>query len=358
MNANQILAACALVSAIADFLFLVGVAWRNYPTIDRSGTLKVIYPLCWGIFGSVAYGYWRILAEPESARQIMDTLFQPMVIIFLNTLLVVATLATLHGGKLQAQAAELAVSVQNAAESEKRRLDTEKRWLDERQQFLVVIGHELRTPINLITGYLEMLAGILPALSADEEAVGHLRQFAEGAISGAARLRVMLRMFNATSNTPNMVPLNLCDVVYRAIHHPDLYTATRRGPADVPITINCNPAFVQGDNEMLETAVFELVRNALKATKEGYITIQVEIGKEYVVLAVEDNGRGIEPSESARIWEAGYQSQEDHRTRHNEGAGYGLAVVLHVARLHGGDAALEWSEPGEGSRFAIYLPVG
>lgn len=109
---------------------------------------------------------------------------------------------------------------------------------------------------------------------------------------------------------------------------------------------------------MLETAVFELVRNALKATKEGYITIQVEIGKEYVVLAVEDNGRGIEPSESARIWEAGYQSQEDHRTRHNEGAGYGLAVVLHVARLHGGDAALEWSEPGEGSRFAIYLPVG
>jgi signal transduction histidine kinase len=172
MNANQILAACALASAIADFLFLVGVAWRNYPTIDRSGTLKVIYPLCWAIFGSVAYGYWRILAEPESARQIMDTLFQPMVIIFLNTLLVVATLATLHGGKLQAQAAELAVSVQNAAESEKRRLDTEKRWLDERQQFLVVIGHELRTPINLITGYLEMLAGILPALSADEEAVG------------------------------------------------------------------------------------------------------------------------------------------------------------------------------------------
>ena len=362
MNANQIFAASALISAIADFLILVGVAWWHYPTINRSRALKAIYPISWAIFALFAYGYWHILAEPDNAQQISRDIFRPLVVIFLNTLLVVAILATLHGVKIEAQAAELAESAQKAMQSEAQRLAAEKRWLDERQEYLVIIGHELRTPINLITGYLDLLAGILPSIptgpDGDAETLAHLRQFTEGAISGAARLRIMLRMFNATSDKPRLVPLHLCDVVYRAINDPDLYTATRRSPADVPITVDCAPVYATADADMLGTAVFELVRNSLKATRNGYIKIEVSCSGETAVVAVEDNGRGILSGDVRRIWEAGYQSQEDHRTRQNEGAGYGLAVVLHIARLHGGDAALEWTEPEVGSRFAIYLPAG
>lgn len=361
MNASQIFAAVALTSAIADFLILAGVAWQHWKTIDKSRSLKAIYPLTWGIFVMFAFGYWRILAEPSSSQQISQELFRPMVIIFLNTLLAVAILATLHSAKIEAQAAELAETQQKAIESEKRRLAAEKSWLDERQTFLVIIGHELRTPIGMITGYMELFAKTLPDLLAElgaaPEAADQLRVLADGAISGAARLSIMLRMFNATNDRPRLMPLNLCEVVYKAVNDPDLYVATRRTTDDVPITISCAPIFVEGDAEMLGTAVFELVRNSLKATRSGYINVQVEKAGNIAVIAVEDNGRGIMPGDINRIWEAGYQNSEDHRTRNNEGAGYGLAVVLHVARLHGGDAALEWTEPEKGSRFAIYLPV-
>lgn len=361
MNASQIFAAIALTSATADCLILAGVARRHWKTIDQSRSLKAIYPLSWFIYILFAYGYWQILADPGRSQQISQGLFRPLMIIFLNTLLAVAILATLHSAKIEAQAAELVEAGQKAIESEKRRLAAEKSWLDERRTFLVIIGHELRTPLGMITGYMELfsrtLPGLLAELGAAPEAAEQLRVLADGAISGTARLNIMLRMFNATNDRPRLAPLNLCEVVYRAVNDPDLYVATRRSSADVPITINCAPLFVEGDAEMLGTAVFELVRNALKATKSGYIKIQVEQAGSTAVITVEDNGRGILPGDMRRIWEAGYQNSEDHRTRNNEGAGYGLAVVLHVAQLHGGDAALEWTEPGAGSRFAIYLPI-
>lgn len=358
MDASQLYTVASLVSAVADFFLLAGVAWHFRETINRSAALRATYPIMLIVFLIFAVAHWRIVADGIDPSAIL----QPTTLIVLNLLAAVVWLATLNAAKFEAQAAKAAEAAQKAIESEAQRLAAEKRWLDERQTFLVVIGHELRTPINLITGYLDMLASVLPTVSAElganVEAISHLRQFAEGAISGAARLRIMLRMFNATNDSPRLIPLNLCDVVYRAVNDPDLYTATRRSPADVPITINCAPLLVQGDYEMLVTAVFELIRNGLKATRSGYVKVDVTTAGETAVVAVEDNGRGIAPGDMRRIWEAGYQNQEDYHVRQNEGAGYGLAVVLHIARMHGGDAALEWTELEEGSRFAIYLPAG
>lgn len=244
---------------------------------------------------------------------------------------------------------------------EQEKLEAERVWLKERSDFLIVISHELRTPIGLITGYLDMFAEMLGQVDlsgiGEPEAVGNLKTFAEGAIRGAARLRIMLRLFSVMNDKPRIVPVDLCDVVYRAINQPDLYVATRRKPKDVPINVSCSPTLVQGDREMLETAVFEYCRNALKATRSGYIQIVVSQTAEHVVLSVEDNGRGIAYGSQTRIWEAGYQSGEKPDSRMNEGSGYGLSVVAHIAHLHGGEAALEWSELDAGSRFALYLPL-
>lgn len=354
MNTSQLYAAASLVSAIVDFILLAGVSWHFRRTIHRSWALRAVYPATLALFALLALAYWQVLQDASSPV----TLRRLTAAISTHVLFAVVTLATLNSAKFEAQAEKTAAVTQKVAESEERRLAVEKRWIAEREAYLVVIGHELATPINLITGYLEMLSKILPTVIEDDEQQQQLQSFAEGAISGAARLRVMLRMFNATTDRPKIVPLNLCDVVYQAINHPDLYTATRRRPEDVPITVDCSSFVVHGDEMMLETAVFELVRNGLKVTRQGYIQIEVLQAGDVAVIAVEDNGRGVPSVDIPRIWEAGFQSSGRYSVRPDEGAGYGLSVVLHVAKAHGGDAALEWTEPGEGSRFAIYLPLG
>jgi signal transduction histidine kinase len=362
MNTSQLFAVAALVSAIVDFVLLTGVAWHHRATINASRALKIIYPLCWAIYLIFSWGYWYILAYPSPGDTAARAVLRPSVIVLLNVLLAIAVLATLHNAKIDAQAAELEYERTRSADSERKRLAAEKRWLEERGQFLSVIGHELRTPINLITGYLTLLADLLPLISQDlahnQEMARNLKTFADGAISGAARLRVMVRMFDATSDQPRIIPLDLCDVVHRAINNEDLYTATRRTAEMVPITVDCQSLFLHGDADMLETAVFELIRNGLKATETGYIQVVVAQAGDIAIVAVEDNGRGILAADVPRIFEPGWQNSESYLRRNNEGSGYGLAMVRHVAHLHGGDVALEWTEPDEGSRFAMYLKMG
>lgn len=361
MGGSQLFAITALLSAFVDFFVLAGLAWQYRATIQRSRALRIVYPISWAIFLIFGWTYWQILFVPENYVFAVQTVARPFNTVMLNTVAAIVALSTAHSAKIQAQARELAEAERKAVEIQRQQLAAEKQWLDERSDFLTIIGHEFRTPLAQIVGYLTMLADILPAIVSqlphDEDTADQLQLFAEGAISGAARLRVMLRLFNATRDAPRIAPVNLCEIVYKAVYDEDLYAATRRKPEDVAINVVCVPLIVEGDAEMIETAVFELVRNALKATRKGFVKVEVSEAGEHAVIAIEDNGRGIEPGQARRIWEAGYQDGSSHLRRPNEGSGYGLPVVLHIAQAHGGDAALEWTEPGEGSRFAIYLPL-
>lgn len=115
---------------------------------------------------------------------------------------------------------------------------------------------------------------------------------------------------------------------------------------------------INGEAEQIQAALAKLVENAITYSKDGS-TINVvakanEEGTE-AVISVLDRGVGIAIGEQSRIFERFYRgdNQNDHS---GDGIGLGLAIVKHVALTHHGSASV-WSSPGQGSTFALVLPL-
>lgn len=115
---------------------------------------------------------------------------------------------------------------------------------------------------------------------------------------------------------------------------------------------------INGEAEQIQAALAKLVENAITYSKDGS-TINVvakanEEGTE-AVISVLDRGAGIVIGEQSRIFERFYRgdNQNDHSS---DGIGLGLAIVKHVALTHHGSASV-WSSPGQGSTFALVLPL-
>ena len=140
----------------------------------------------------------------------------------------------------------------------------------------------------------------------------------------------------------------------------DLATGRLRTAAlakSVMISIENYPAVViLADRAQLVSAVGNLLDNAIKFSPNGSIVkVSIETHDDEVRIVVADNGPGISEEHLSRIFERFYRV-DDARSRATGGAGLGLAVVRHIALLHGGDVSVE-STLGEGSRFALSLPL-
>jgi signal transduction histidine kinase len=111
------------------------------------------------------------------------------------------------------------------------------------------------------------------------------------------------------------------------------------------------------DPEAMTQALLNLIDNALKYSPDRK-HLRIEMGKEdgEVVIAVEDHGVGIAPRDQARIFDMFYRAERGlvHSVK---GSGLGLSLVKHIAGAHDGRVTVR-SRPGEGSRFAIHIPLG
>jgi len=111
---------------------------------------------------------------------------------------------------------------------------------------------------------------------------------------------------------------------------------------------------VVGAGAVVEGA--NIVANSLRHTPPGtHVTLRVTTGGDHAVVEVEDDGPGVAPQEASRIFERFYRADQS-RSRHDGGAGLGLAIVASIATAHGGHAGLRPS-PGRGALFWISLPL-
>jgi hypothetical protein len=101
--------------------------------------------------------------------------------------------------------------------------------------------------------------------------------------------------------------------------------------------------------------LLNLMSNASKFTEEGSISLEAEVGAEYVTLSVTDTGIGIDPEAQSRLF-IPFQQVDGSTTRRAGGTGLGLAISRSFVEMHGGEIRVE-SEPGKGSRFAFTLPI-
>lgn len=211
------------------------------------------------------------------------------------------------------------------------------------------VAHDLRTPIARLRARAE---GALASARGDDPAARDaLAACVEEADRVMALLTTMMDISEAETGTMRLslsaVPVD--EIVHDTI---DLYedTADERG---IALSSTAAPDLVvRGDRQRLRQVLANLVDNALKFTDAGgRVTIGAEARGDAVVIAVEDTGRGIPPTDLPRIWDRLYRGDASHA----QGLGLGLSLVRAIVTAHGGRAEVE-SEVGKGTRVMVTLP--
>ena len=219
-----------------------------------------------------------------------------------------------------------------------------------RSRFLAMMSHEMRTPLNGVAGFADVLAS-RPGL--DATALRQARQIRESS-DGLLMLVEDILDFARGDDAVSPEPLDLAAVAREAMA-PSRAAADARG---LGLTIDDrlpeNARFMC-DRRALRQTLHPMIANAVKFTDKGEITIRLDRSPDGVCIRVSDTGVGIEPALLPELFEAFAQGDASIRRSHC-GAGLGLALVArHVRRLNGTidvDSRL-----GEGSTFIINLPL-
>lgn len=211
------------------------------------------------------------------------------------------------------------------------------------RQFLDDAGHELRTPITVIRGHLELM-GDDPKDRAETTAL---------VLDELSRMNRIVDdlLLLAKSEQPDFLTVgevNLTDLVVDVV-------AKARPLADRQWRVDeAADALITADGQRLTQALMQLVANAVRHTADGdRIAVGSRVLPGKVELWVADNGTGVAPDERERIFERFARGNDQRRT---EGAGLGLAIVRSIARAHGGEIRLA-HEQGPGATFVLELPT-
>lgn len=222
-----------------------------------------------------------------------------------------------------------------------------------KDQFLATLSHELRSPLNVMLGWTQMLrSGQVSAASVTrgfdilERSVRLQAKLIEDLLDVsrivAGKLRVEKRR------------VDLATIV-------DAAADAARPAADaknVALTAAIEPSlFMEADPQRLQQVVSNLLTNALKFTPEhGSIDVRLERVDDSAQIVVRDSGIGIAPDLLPRIFDR-FQQGDSSTTRAHGGLGLGLAIVRHLVEQHGGQVAAASAGAGHGSTFTITLPL-
>ena len=217
------------------------------------------------------------------------------------------------------------------------------------EQFAYAASHDLQEPLRMVSSYLQLLERRYTD-DLDEEA----EEFIDFAVDGAERMREMIEALLAYSRVETrgdpFEPVDLDTVLADVLA--DLQLPIDETNAEI---ISDDLPMVAGDASQLRQVFQNLLENALEYSGEEPPQVHVAAerkGDEWL-LAVEDNGIGIDPADADRVFEV---FQRLHSRDEHEGTGIGLALCERIVERHGGDIWVE-SEPGKGATFSFTLPA-
>jgi signal transduction histidine kinase len=234
--------------------------------------------------------------------------------------------------------------------------DTVAKLLKNRRQLIASVGHELRTPVATLRGYLESLRAHHAELS--PEALDHDMEVME---RETLRLQMLIEDLFALSQaevgslTLNCQP-NDIEQILQMVGDTVAPLAWKNSRVEVVIEPSTGLPLVFVDTNRVTQVVLNLVQNAIRHTQPGgLVVINATRMNDTVAIRVRDTGEGISSDELPHIWERFYRGKEawNHPT---DGAGLGLALVKELTEAMGGSVAVE-SIPGIGSCFTISLPL-
>ena len=226
-----------------------------------------------------------------------------------------------------------------------------------RRDFIANVSHELKTPLTVLSGFLETFRDMPLSEAQKEEYVGLMHQQASRMQSLVEDL-LILSALESGSNKSEEDPLDVRQLAQQAVKDGEQQSAGKH----VIVASPCKkPIYVQGSEQELQSAFTNILTNAVRYTPEGgNITVTLkttedELGRPVAQFSVKDSGIGIAPEHIPRLTERFYRVDRS-RSRESGGTGLGLAIVKHVLSRHGGELVVD-STLNVGSTFSIQLPI-
>ncbi|MEG4805623.1 PAS domain-containing protein [Microcoleus sp. ARI1-B5] len=223
-----------------------------------------------------------------------------------------------------------------------------------KDEFLAVLSHELRSPLNPILGWSQLLRGrkLSPAKTATaletiERNARLQSQLIEDLLDVSRILQGKLRL--------NVAPVNVATIILSALDTVQLAAEAKK--IQIETILNPDVDLVLGDTGRLQQIVWNLLSNAVKFTPEGgRVEVRLTQIEHQVQIQVTDTGKGIVPDFLPYVFEH-FRQEDGATTRKFGGLGLGLAIVRQLIELHGGTVFAE--SPGEnlGATFTVRLPL-
>ncbi|KYC36467.1 ATPase [Scytonema hofmannii PCC 7110] len=280
-------------------------------------------------------------------------------------------------GMMQAVCDQIAIAMERAKliaslQQQTEQLKEANRMKDE---FLAILSHELRSPLNAILGWTQLLRSrrqldetkVAKALETIERNARAQTQLIEDLLDISRMIRGKLRL--------NVRPCNLISIIETALETVRLAAETKE--IDLKFYVlgdrgqGTGDWDVVGDSERLQQIVWNLLSNAIKFTPQGgCVEVRLSVTRHkksslhansqfplsYAQIQVSDTGIGINPDFLPYVFDR-FRQADSSTTRSYGGLGLGLAIVSHLVELHGGSVRVESLGEGQGTTFTVKLPL-
>lgn len=223
-----------------------------------------------------------------------------------------------------------------------------------KDEFLAVLSHELRSPLNPILGWAKLLQGRELGQAKSQQALETIERNAKLLVQLIDDLLDMARIMQGKL-VLNLAPISLSDVIEAAVE--TVRFAAESKCIHLEVLLTPDPQPVEGDAVRLQQVIWNLLANAVKFTpKGGRVVVRLEQSNTHAQIQIEDTGKGISPQFLPHIFER-FQQQDNSTARQFGGLGLGLAISRQLVERHGGTIAVASSGENQGATFTVQLPL-
>ena len=223
-----------------------------------------------------------------------------------------------------------------------------------KDEFLAVLSHELRSPLNPILGWAKLLrmrklneTKMEYALETIERNAKLQAQLIDDLLDVSCILRGKLVLNNA--------PLSLVSVIEDALE--TVRSVSEAKGIHIQTQLDPSPFQISGDSNRLKQVVWNLLSNAVKFTSQnGHVTVQLNYGEDFAQIQVIDTGKGIHAEFLPYVFEQ-FRQADSTTTRVFGGLGLGLAIAHQIVEMHGGTIRAESLGEGQGATFTVQFPL-
>ena len=331
----------------------------------------LIIPVGKGVAGSIAASRTPLIVEDLSAVDVINPVLRHNTHSLIGAPLIVEgrLIGVIHAGAkqlrrftdedvrlLQLAADRVALAIEHARlyeveQQARRQAEEANRMKDE---FLALVSHELRSPLNAILGY----AALLRYRGLDPQNVKQAAEVIDR--SGKAQAQLIDDLLDTARIISGKLrlelgPVDLVSVIDQAVQtiHPAADAKGISIETDLPSEIGQ----ITGDPTRLQQVVWNLLSNAVKFTPHGgRVEARLERVDPHIRITVGDTGKGISPDFLPYVFDRFRQADSSSARRYG-GLGLGLALVKYLVELHGGTIEAASAGEGRGATFKVTLPV-